>query len=139
MAEILVTEIRARRLSAAGHFFVGVRRGVTPCSLYFSPVRVPRQFARRFNDLSCISTPRRPLIRLFFFSDFFFQGRKHSARISDGSDCSAHCFFHCFPLFLRRRVFSSLRKALHCSWRAFSIVDRLYFFRKNFPSARDAQ
>jgi hypothetical protein len=35
-------------------------------------------------------------------------------------------------LFLRRRIFSSLRKALHCNWRAFSIVDRLYFFSKIF-------
>jgi hypothetical protein len=51
-----------------------VRRN--PVLLYFSPVRVPRQFARRFNDLSCISTPRRPVIRLFFFSDFFLPGRQ---------------------------------------------------------------
>src|SRR5262249_40748886 len=54
-------------------------------------------------------------------------------------DCAAHCFFHCFPLFLRRRLFSSSRKALHCNWRAFFIVDRLYF-SKNFwtapPTAR---
>src|SRR3984957_16503506 len=36
-------------------------------------------------------------------------------------------FFHCFPLFLRRRRFSCLAKALHCNWPRFSIVDRLYF------------
>ena len=48
-------------------------------------------------------------------------------RISDCSYCSAHCFFHCFPLFLRRRIFCRRRKALHCNWRAFSIADRLYF------------
>src|SRR5689334_9865038 len=41
-------------------------------------------------------------------------------------------FFHCFSLFLRRRIFTSLGKALHCNWRASSIVNRLYFFRKNF-------
>src|SRR5262249_55537571 len=39
-------------------------------------------------------------------------------------------FFSCFPLFLRRRFFSSLRKALHCNWRAFSPVNRLYFSEK---------
>src|SRR5215472_2604848 len=56
-------------------------------------------------------------------------GRTHAfARMSD--DCSAHCFFHCLPLFLRRRLFLSPRKALHCNWRAFSIADRLYFSRK---------
>ena len=49
------------------------------------------------------------------------------ARMSDCSDCSPHCFLHCFPLFLRRRLFPRPRKALHCNWRAFSIVDRLYF------------
>ena len=41
-------------------------------------------------------------------------------------------FFHCLPLFLRRRHFSSPRKALHCNWCAFSIADRLYFSRKIF-------
>src|SRR5262249_14158389 len=37
------------------------------------------------------------------------------ARISDCSDCSAHCFFDCLPLFLRRRLFPRPRKALHCN------------------------
>jgi hypothetical protein len=78
MAEILVTEIRARRLSAAGYFFMEVRCGVIPVLLYFSPVRVPRQFAWRFNDLSCISAPRRPVIRLFFFR--IFSSRDASTR-----------------------------------------------------------
>jgi len=36
-------------------------------------------------------------------------------------------FFPCSPLFLRRRLFSRRRKGLHCNWRAFSPVDRLYF------------
>jgi hypothetical protein len=49
------------------------------------------------------------------------------ARISDRSDCSSHCFFYCFPLFPRRRLFPRPRKALHCNWRVFSIADRLYF------------
>src|SRR4029077_14405695 len=47
--------------------------------------------------------------------------------IPDCFHCSAHCFFHCSPLFLRRRLFPHRRKALHCNWRAFSIADRLYF------------
>jgi|ERR1051325_4011442 hypothetical protein len=112
MAEILVMEIRARRLSAAGHFFVGVRRGVTPVLLYFSPVRVPRQFARRFNDLSCISTPRRPVIRLFFFSDFFLPGRKHSRGFSDGCRCSAALFFSLFSIVLAPAEFLKLAQSL---------------------------
>src|SRR5262249_7386310 len=37
------------------------------------------------------------------------------APTSDGFHCSAHCFFHCFPLLLRRRLFSRRRKALHCN------------------------
>jgi hypothetical protein len=41
--------------------------------------------------------------------------------------CFSHCSFHCFPLFLRRRLFRRSFKALHCNWRQFSIVDRLYF------------
>jgi hypothetical protein len=41
--------------------------------------------------------------------------------------CFSHCSLHCFPLFLRRRVFSRSFKALHCNWRRFSIADRLYF------------
>jgi hypothetical protein len=49
---------------------------------------------------------------------------------SDGSDCSAHCFFHCSPLFPRWRLFCGPSKGLHCNWRAYSIVDRLYFSRK---------
>src|SRR5690348_11662500 len=85
MAEILVTEIRARRLSAAGDCFCGV------------------DMTRR-----CVSTsPNVPCLH-----------------------CSAHCFFHCFPLFLRRRLFSRDLKALHCNWPGFSIADRLYFSRK---------
>jgi hypothetical protein len=36
-------------------------------------------------------------------------------------------FFSCFPLFLRRRLFSRPRKALHCNWRRFFPVNRLYF------------
>src|SRR5215467_3156611 len=53
------------------------------------------------------------------------------------SRCSAYCFFHCAPLFLRRRLFSRRRKTLHCNWRTFSIVDRLYFFPKIFWTASD--
>jgi hypothetical protein len=42
-------------------------------------------------------------------------------------DCiEIHCF-HCFPLFLAWRRFSSLCKALHCKQRPSSIADRLYF------------
>jgi len=55
------------------------------------------------------------------------------------SHCSCHCFplfFSLFPLFLRRRLFSQPRKALHCNWRTFSIVNRLYFFQAPFPTAR---
>ena len=59
-------------------------------------------------------------------------GRKPSPGFPIVFDCSAHCFFHCSPLFPRRRIFSSLHKALHCNWAAFSIVDRLYFSRKIF-------
>jgi hypothetical protein len=44
--------------------------------------------------------------------------------------CSSHCSSHCFPLFLRQRLFSRSHKALHCNCRAFSIVDRLYFFAR---------
>jgi hypothetical protein len=47
---------------------------------------------------------------------------------------------------LRRRIFSSLRKALHCNCGTFSIVDRLYFsgkifFRRRgpFPSVRSTR
>src|SRR5262249_6641959 len=58
-----------------------------------------------------------------------------SVRMSDCFDGCAHCFFHCFPLFLRRRIFSRPREALHCNCRAFSIVDRLYFSQK-FSLAR---
>jgi|ERR1041384_6272188 hypothetical protein len=105
MAEILVMEIRARRLSAAGCFFVEVRFGVTPVLLYFSPVPVPRQFAWRFNDLSCISTPRRPVIRLFFFFGFFLPRGQALARIFRRSRCSAHCFFSLFSIVLARADF----------------------------------
>jgi hypothetical protein len=52
----------------------------------------------------------------------------NTRRISVCFHCSAPCFFHCFPLLLRRRLFCRPAKALHCIWRAFSIVDRLYFF-----------
>src|SRR5262249_23690804 len=44
-----------------------------------------------------------------------------------------HCFSIVFLLFLRRRIFASLRKALHCNWRVFSIVNPLYSSRKIFP------
>ena len=50
--------------------------------------------------------------------------------------CSAHCFFHCSSLFLRGRLFFRLIKVLHCNWRQFSIVDRLYFCRTTLPSRR---
>jgi hypothetical protein len=58
------------------------------------------------------------------------------ARMSDCSDCSAHCFFYCLPLFPRRQPFPRPRKALHCNWRAFSIADRLYFAKIFFPANR---
>src|SRR5262249_14158267 len=54
------------------------------------------------------------------------------ARIFDCCHCSAHCFFHCSPLFLRRRVFSPGRKAFHCNSVAFLISARLYFSRHFF-------
>jgi hypothetical protein len=44
---------------------------VTPVLLYFLPVPAPHRFAWRFNDLSCISPPRRPVNRLFFFLQTF--------------------------------------------------------------------
>ena len=74
----------------------------------------------------------------------FHCGRDERARraLEAGSDCTprvrSFCglFFHCLPLFPRRRLFPCLCKGLHCNWRAFSIVDRLYFSGKFFPSAR---
>ena len=41
-------------------------------------------------------------------------------------------FFHCFPLFLRRRLFSRPRKDLYCRRRAFPMADRLYFSKSPF-------
>jgi hypothetical protein len=43
--------------------------------------------------------------------------------------CSAPCFFHCSPLFLRRRLFSRRRKALHCNSRPISPCKSPVFFR----------
>src|SRR5262249_34886244 len=60
-------------------------------------------------------------------------GRMHPAGCPTVPFALRVVFFHCFPLFLRRRLFSSPRKALACNWRAFSIVNRLYFSKK-FPS-----
>jgi hypothetical protein len=40
-------------------------------------------------------------------------------------------------LFLRRRLFSCPAKVLHCNWRAFSIVNPLYFFPKIFRRRAD--
>jgi hypothetical protein len=41
--------------------------------------------------------------------------------------CSAHCFFHCSPLFPRRRLFSRRRKALHCNSRRISHCRSIVF------------
>src|SRR5262249_38620143 len=46
-------------------------------------------------------------------------------------------FFLVFPLFLRRRIFSSSRKALPCNGRAFFVVNRLYFPKKIFRSVNE--
>src|SRR5579883_517857 len=40
--------------------------------------------------------------------------------------------FSCSELFLGGRLFSRPGKALHCIWRQFSIVNRLYFLSENF-------
>src|SRR5262249_52670118 len=98
MAEILVMEIRARRLSAAGVLFAEASGSDGASS---------RRPTGREHSTGCPTIPI--ALRIVF-----------------------HCFFHCFSLFLRRRIFRSLRKGLHCNWRAFSIVNPLYFSKKIF-------
>src|ERR1051325_5566417 len=77
MAEILVTEVCARRLLVAGDCFCGCRydqamRQRTPVFRPVSPVLRPvffiGLFLRYFNDLSCIWRTRRPVNRLYFFT-----------------------------------------------------------------------
>jgi hypothetical protein len=80
MAEILVLDVCARRLSAAGDCFCGVStyqamRQHTPVFPPVSPVLRPvffiGLFLRYFNDLSCIWGARPPVNRLYFFAKFF--------------------------------------------------------------------
>jgi hypothetical protein len=109
MAEILVSDLcdRSLPLLIGGHFH-GLR---TSRGCHAEPShRTWRRLAH--SAVACLPASNRA---------------SALARISDCSGCSAHCFFYCLPLFLRRRLFPRPRKALHCNWRAFSPVDRLYF------------
>jgi len=56
-------------------------------------------------------------------------------RISDRFHCSSHCFFHCFPLFLRRRIFSKPAQGLALKLVRIFHCKSIVFFSKKFSAA----